>query len=77
VETGALSIERANAARAELIMNGYNPNKISSVVGYAATRPLIKDNPNDSRNRRISILILYDKVAEEDNATSELPPALK
>jgi len=73
----ALSIERANAARAELIMNGYNPNKISSVVGYAATRPLIKDNPNDSRNRRISILILYDKVAEEDNATSELPPALK
>lgn len=73
----ALSIERANAARSELIMNGYNPNKISSVVGYAATRPLIKDNPNDSRNRRISILVLYDKVAEEDNATSDLPPALK
>jgi chemotaxis protein MotB len=73
----ALSIERANAARSELVMNGYNPNKISSVVGYAATRPLIKDNPNDSRNRRISILILYDKAAEEDNSTSELPPALK
>lgn len=72
-----LSIQRANAARTELLLNGYDANKISSVAGYAATRPIVKDNPNDPMNRRISFLILYDKAAPTDNEQTTLPPALK
>lgn len=55
-----LSIERASTARREMENLGLNPDRISMVTGYAATRPLIKDNPNDPRNRRISIVILFE-----------------
>ena len=30
------------------------------VAGYAATLPLIPENPNDPKNRRISITLLYN-----------------
>lgn len=55
-----LSIERASAARREMESLGLNPDRISMVTGYASTRPLIKENPNDARNRRISIVILHE-----------------
>lgn len=54
-----LSTERASAARKELENNGLNPDRLVKVAGYAATEPLIKDDPNDPRNRRISIILLY------------------
>jgi hypothetical protein len=31
------------------------------VVGYADTMPLIKDDPKDPRNRRISIILMFEK----------------
>ncbi len=55
-----LSTDRASAARRFMESNGINPDRISMVVGYAATKPLIHDNPNDPRNRRVSIVINYD-----------------
>ena len=54
-----LSTDRASAARKELEVSGINPDQLAMVAGYAATSPLIKDNPNDPRNRRISIIIQY------------------
>jgi chemotaxis protein MotB len=54
-----LSTERASVARKELERYGLNPNRLIRVAGYAATEPLIKDNPVDPRNRRISILLFY------------------
>jgi len=54
-----LSTERASIARRELEKNGLNPDRLSRVAGYAASDPLIKDNPSDPRNRRISIILLY------------------
>jgi chemotaxis protein MotB len=56
-----LSTERASASRKELEQNGLNPDRLIRVAGYAATEPLIKDNPSDPRNRRISIMLFYDK----------------
>jgi chemotaxis protein MotB len=53
-----LSTSRASAARRELENNGVDPNKIARVVGYADQEPLIKENPKDLRNRRISIILL-------------------
>lgn len=55
-----LSTERASSARRFLESVGISPDRISMVTGYAATKPLIKDNPNDPRNRRVSIVITYE-----------------
>ncbi len=56
-----LSTARASVARSEMETLGLNPDRISMVIGYAATKPLIKDNPNDPRNRRVSIVVLFDE----------------
>jgi len=53
-----LSTSRASAARRELENNGIDPNRIARVVGYADQEPLIKENPKDLRNRRISIILM-------------------
>ena len=55
-----LSTDRASAARKILEDNGLNPDRIAMVAGYAATLPLIPENPNDPKNRRISITLLYN-----------------
>jgi chemotaxis protein MotB len=55
-----LSTERASAARKELERNGLGPDRLVRIAGLAATQPLIKDNPEDSRNRRISILLFSE-----------------
>jgi chemotaxis protein MotB len=55
-----LSTERASAARKALEQNGFNPDRLARVAGYASKSPLIKDNPNDPRNRRISIILVYE-----------------
>lgn len=52
-----LSTERASAARIELAKDGLPPGLLLRVVGYAATQPLIRNNPMDPRNRRISIMV--------------------
>ncbi|GKT06726.1 flagellar motor protein MotB [Desulforhabdus sp. TSK] len=52
-----LSTERASAARKELERNGVTTEKIVRVAGYAASDPLVKENPLDARNRRISLLL--------------------
>jgi chemotaxis protein MotB len=54
-----LSTERASAARKELEADGLDPDRLARVSGYAATEPLIKEDPNDPRNRRISIILQY------------------
>ena len=54
-----LSTARASEARQEMERNGLNPDRIARVSGYAATQPLFPDNPNDPRNRRISITIMF------------------
>jgi len=53
-----LSTGRASAARKELQSNGINSERIARVVGYADTELLVKDDPMDARNRRISIILL-------------------
>ncbi len=55
-----LSTDRASSARKELEQNGLNPDRLVRVSGLAATEPLIKEDVYDTRNRRISILLLYN-----------------
>ncbi len=53
-----LSTGRASSARKELENNGVEASRIARVVGYADTDLLVKDNPMDAKNRRISIILL-------------------
>ncbi|MBA4373723.1 MAG: hypothetical protein C0402_12795, partial [Thermodesulfovibrio sp.] len=69
-----LSTERASAARKELEKSGLDPDKLVMVAGYASTAPLIKDNPNDPRNRRISIILLNNKPAAAPAGAQQAPP---
>lgn len=53
-----LSTSRASAARRELETNGIAPSRIARVVGYSDQELLIKEDPENPRNRRISIILL-------------------
>ena len=53
-----LSSDRANSARRALQHFGVPEKRFSRVVGKAATEPLLPDDPNHARNRRLSIILL-------------------
>lgn len=75
-----LSTGRASSARRDLETKGIDAKRVARVVGYADTELLFKDNPLDARNRRISIIILQEKVKlpvqlkEEPKTETPLPP---
>ncbi|MBI5556966.1 MAG: OmpA family protein [Deltaproteobacteria bacterium] len=50
-----LSTARASSARIEMESHGIDPARLLRVSGYAATEPIIKEDPYDPRNRRISL----------------------
>ncbi|MFH1019188.1 MAG: flagellar motor protein MotB [Pseudomonadota bacterium] len=64
-----LSTSRASAARLEVEKNGIPPSRLLRVSGYAATEPIIKDNPFDPRNRRISLRLYPDKSGKSPAQT--------
>jgi len=53
-----LSADRANSTRRMLQSFGVAGGRVVEVIGKAARDPLIKDNPRDPRNRRISITLI-------------------
>jgi len=53
-----LSADRANSTRRMLQSFGVAGTRVVEVIGKAARDPLIKENPRDPRNRRISITLL-------------------
>lgn len=54
-----LSTARATSAMLELEKNGVSSEKILEVAGYADNSPLIKEDPTDPRNRRITLLLYF------------------
>jgi len=56
-----LSALRACNAKRELEASGIELGRIGRVVGYAQTMLLVKDDPEDPRNRRVSIIFLHQK----------------
>ncbi|KAA0570291.1 flagellar motor protein MotB [Azospirillum sp. Sh1] len=58
-----LSTERANATRRALLTGGIDPSRIQDVVGKADRDPLVADQPNSPRNRRITMVLLRETQA--------------
>ena len=56
-----LSSERANATRRVLVSNGVASDQITSISGLADTDPLKPADPSDPSNRRITVLLTYQK----------------
>jgi chemotaxis protein MotB len=55
----SLSIERAEATRRMLEKAGMSSSRFERIEGVADTAPFNAADPNDPRNRRISITVLY------------------
>ena len=54
----SLSAGRAEATRQALLRSGIAEGRFHRIEGVADKEPLIKDNPQDPRNRRISIVLM-------------------
>lgn len=61
-----LSSDRAHAARRQMIEAGVPADSFARIEGLADTIHLIIDNPRDPRNRRISILMMRDRVLSQE-----------
>jgi len=60
-----LSADRANTARQLMEASGLYKNQIREVRGFADQFPMIEDDPYDARNRRVTIVVLYDSRANQ------------
>ena len=71
-----LSSDRANSARRILMASGLDESRISQVRGFADQRLLLKDEPTNPSNRRISIIVrnVGLDAQEEASAQSQVGP---
>jgi chemotaxis protein MotB len=67
-----LSFDRANNARRVLESHGLRQGQLSGVFAHGSASPYIKDNPLDSRNRRLAILAV--RRGAEDFAAKGIAP---
>ena len=70
-----LSTERALSAKKQLETYGMDANRLTRVAGYADTVPFIKEDPEDPRNRRISIILLFPQ--QSSDTSSQIPVTAK
>jgi len=71
-----LSADRANTARRALVAGGVRPEQIGRVVGLSDSVLFDKENPQAPVNRRISIIVLNKKTADDiqsDASRSDRP----
>jgi len=71
-----LSTDRANATRRTLQDFGVPIERIDRVVGKADTEPLLKEDPANARNRRLSVILLR-AAGDSTNAQQIGEPAAK
>jgi len=63
-----LSTDRANSARRLMQANGLGSSQISQVRGFADQRLRKLDDPLDASNRRISLIVQYIVVTNDEKA---------
>ena len=60
VNNWSLSAGRAEATRQELMRDGVGEDRFARIEGVADREPLVKEHPDDARNRRMSILLMNE-----------------
>ena len=67
-----LSTDRANAMRRILKDNGVTPDRFTRVSGMAATQLLKPEAPKDPANRRIEVLLAYERIEAPKPAPTQM-----
>jgi len=70
-----LSADRANAARRILTDSGLDAGRISQVRGFADQRLLLKNDPTNPSNRRISIIVRNEGMDDFGAPSAPASPA--
>ena len=71
-----LSADRANSARRLMQSNGLRADQVSQVRGYADQALRVPDDPMNSSNRRITLIVQYvSKAPEEEEKGGEKEPS--
>jgi len=60
-----LSADRANAARSLMDVSGLWDGQVREVRGFADEYPMIRNDPYDHRNRRVTIVVLYESTEHQ------------
>jgi chemotaxis protein MotB len=68
-----LSADRANSARRILTGSGLNEDRISQVRGFADQRLLLKNDPTNPSNRRISIIVRNQGIDQQEEKIAVTP----
>ena len=70
-----LPADRVNAARREMVHSEVPFERVSRVIGKAATEPFLPNDPENAQNRRLAIVLLRgtgrDKTDEEAKKAGE------
>ncbi len=66
-----LSADRANAARRIMETSALRPHQVAQVRGFADNQLRLPDKPQDSSNRRVSIIVQYPQGAPAETAKSQ------
>ena len=69
-----LSADRANAARRAMEASGLRPGQVKKVTGYSDTRPMEGLQPDDPKQRRISILVLSSATEAAEAERQKVKP---
>ena len=55
-----LSADRANSARQLMEVSGLYEGQVRAIRGFANRFPMLVDRPEDPRNRRVTLVVLYE-----------------
>jgi chemotaxis protein MotB len=58
-----LSADRANASRRVILGSGLEPSRVENIQGKADREHLVPEDPENARNRRISIILMKQSLA--------------
>jgi len=70
-----LSTDRANSARRIMQEAGLRSDQVSQVRGFADQRLLVKNEPKNPSNRRISIIVRNLQIDAQEEEATRKPPA--
>ncbi|MFO0500534.1 MAG: flagellar motor protein MotB [Pseudomonadota bacterium] len=75
----SLSVDRAQTLRRILNQEGVSDKRIQRVAGFAASEPLLRDQPTHVKNRRLTVVVLRSKqgVVAQFNQEGLLAPEMR
>ena len=71
-----LSADRANTARRALATTQLEQGRVVKVIGLADQQLLVKDQPNNPRNRRVTVILMRGSYARDPNAAAPVARAI-